>query len=154
MQINDGHKFNTTKSIIMERGSQLLCKTMKIIKENNQIIYVFENTAIRAIYFLNTRYAKQNIPTKSFQTTLEGIERYFCGKFVEITEDNFLFLLSISYLYKLTALINDCENWKENIKDKEHNFGISNCIIRKYGIIMNIYIYIYIFYIYIYRKTK
>ena len=147
MQFNDGHKFNTTKTIIMERGSQTLCKTMKIIKENNQIIYAFENTTLRAINFLNTRYAKRNIPTKSFHSTLEGIERYFCGKFVEITEDNFLFLLNISYLYKLAALRNDCEIWKENIKDKEYNFRISNCIIRKYGIIMNIYIYIY-------RKTK
>ena len=53
MQINDGHKFNTTKAIIMERGSQELCKTMKIIKKNNQIIYAFENTALRAINFLN-----------------------------------------------------------------------------------------------------
>ena len=146
MQINNGHKFNTTKAIMMERGSQLLCKTMKIIKENNQIIYAFENTALRAINFLNTRYAKRNIQTKSFQTTLEGIERYFCGKFVEITEDNYLFLLNISYFYKLAALRNDCEIWKENIKDKD-NFGKSNYILRIYGIITNINIYIY-------RKTK
>ena len=133
MQINDGHKFKTTKTTIMERGSQLLCKNMRISKANNQIIYFFENTAIRTTNFLYIRYKKRNISNISFQSTLESIERYFCREFVEITEDNYLFLLSFSYLYKLATLRNDCEIWKENKKDKEYNFGISNCIIRKYG---------------------
>ena len=88
MQINDDHKFNTTKTTIMERGSQLLWENMKLIKENKQIIYLFESTALRAMNFLNTRYSKRNIPNKSFQTILTGIGKYFCGKFVEITEDN------------------------------------------------------------------
>ena len=144
MQINDDHKFNITKTTIMEREYQLLWEIMNLIKENKQIIYLFESAALRAMNFLNTRYSKRNIPNKSFQTTLEGIEKYFCVKFVEITEDNILFLLNISYLYKLASLRNDCEIWKENIKNKECNFGISNCIIRKYSIIMNIYTFIYI----------
>ena len=81
---------------------------------------------------------------------MKNIENYLSGKDIDIKENNYSFLLSFAFLYKLTHLRTLCEDWKEN-NIEELSLEISNYIIRKYGIyneyIMNIYIYIY-------RKTK
>ena len=79
------------------------------------------------------------------QGLIKTIENYLSGINIDITGNNYSFLLSFAYLYKLTNLRMLCNIWKENNLGKIH-YGIPNCIIRKYGI--------YSKYIIIFRKTK
>ena len=94
----------------------------------------------------NKRHEKWiNADNLLMQGVIETIENYLSGNNIDITMNNYSFLLSFAYLYKLTNLRMLCNIWKENNLGKIHS-GIPNYIIRKYGICSK--------YIIIFRKTK
>ena len=101
---------------------------------------------IEVIKIFNKRYEKWiSADNLLMQGIIETIENYLSGNNIDITENNYSFLLSFAYLYKLTNLRMLCDDWKKNNIGKIHS-GIPNCIIRKYGICSK--------YIIIFRKTK
>ena len=142
VQINKGHIFSTTKLNFIKIVSQFLCKKITIKTKNTRIIYLFSSKEIETCEFLLTRCANRIIDNSHFNSILKNIENYLSGKDIDIKENNYSFLLSFAFLYKLTYLRTLCDDWKKN-NIGELSLGISNCIIRKYGI-YNEYIYIYI----------
>ena len=145
VQINKGHIFSTTKLNFIKTASQFLCKNITIKTKDTRIIYLFSSKEVETCKYLLTRCANRIIDNSHFNSILKNIENYLSGKDLDIKENNYSFLLSFAYLCKLTHLRTLCDDWKKN-NIEELSLGISNYIVRKYGI--------YNEYIYIYRKTK